>query len=109
MPNVNLLLCPEWIATAEPLANDPTRTEVLTDHAVALDDAGTIAAVIPCQAAFDLFPGATRVIRPGELLTPGFVNLHTHGQRIFIEDTQITLLINGKKPIWKFIYYHIHF
>ena len=56
MPNVNLLLCPEWIATAEPLANDPTRTEVLTDHAVALDDAGTIAAVIPCQEAFDLFP-----------------------------------------------------
>ncbi|MGH1357405.1 MAG: TRZ/ATZ family hydrolase [Burkholderiaceae bacterium] len=78
MPNVKTLLCPEWIATAEPLATDRSQSEVLKNHAVAIAEDGTIAAVIPDQEAFELFPEAARIDRPGHLLTPGFVNLHSH-------------------------------
>lgn len=65
------LILPEWIATVGP--GDP----VLTGHAVVVEN-GHIAAVLPREAACAQYPEGQRIERPGHLLTPGFINLHTH-------------------------------
>jgi 5-methylthioadenosine/S-adenosylhomocysteine deaminase len=65
------LILPEWIATVAP--GDP----VLTGHAVVIRD-GRIAAVLPREQAQAQYPDGLRIERPGHLVTPGFVNLHTH-------------------------------
>ncbi|MEM7279163.1 MAG: TRZ/ATZ family hydrolase [Pseudomonadota bacterium] len=51
--------------------------EVLENHAVAIDQ-GQIIAVLPQTRAHDEFSPRTTVKRPQHLLTPGFVNTHTH-------------------------------
>jgi len=66
-----LLICPEWIAPVAP------RREVLTGHAVAVQD-DRIVAVVPVGQAIARHPDARRVDLPGHLLIPGLVNLHTH-------------------------------
>ncbi|MBN9427984.1 MAG: TRZ/ATZ family hydrolase [Burkholderiales bacterium] len=66
-----VLLAPQWIA---PVAPEPG---VLTGHAVVID--GTrIAALAPLAQAQQEFPDAETVPLPGHLLTPGFINLHSH-------------------------------
>ncbi len=102
MPNVKLLICPEWIATAEPASGEPDRSEVLQDHAVAIDGNGSIAAVLPRSEAQALFPSASRIERPGHLLTPGFINLHTHAAmtllRGYADDLDLHTWLNER--IW---------
>jgi 5-methylthioadenosine/S-adenosylhomocysteine deaminase len=68
---VDLLLEPEWLIPIEP-AN-----LTLTDHAVAVRN-GQIVAVLPKTEARQQFIPTTVQSLPGQVLLPGFVNLHTH-------------------------------
>ena len=65
------LIAPTWIA---PVAPNP---QLLRDHAVVVEGS-RIAAVLPRQQAVDAYPDATEIALDGHLLTPGFVNLHSH-------------------------------
>ncbi|MGD9945514.1 MAG: TRZ/ATZ family hydrolase [Burkholderiaceae bacterium] len=66
-----VLLAPQWIA---PVAPDP---RVLTGHAVVIDGS-RIAALAPLAEARQQYPDADLLPLPGHLLTPGFIDLHTH-------------------------------
>ena len=68
---ITTLIMPEWIAPVAPFEG------VLTGHAVVIRDR-LIEAILPRDEALRTYPEATRIERPGHLLTPGFVNLHTH-------------------------------
>ena len=78
MSDATTLICPQWIATVEPAGPGSGPSGLLTDHAVAIDSAGRIADVLPTADARARWPQAHCEERPGHLLTPGFVNLHTH-------------------------------
>jgi len=65
------MLIPQWVATGE--ASAP----VLTDSAVIVEN-GRISQVLPSEQAAQQFPDLTRVELPDHLVTPGFVNAHTH-------------------------------
>lgn len=65
------LIIPQWIAPVVPAGT------LLLDHAVVVEDDG-IVAVQPVAQARQAWPQATVTELPGHLLTPGFVNLHTH-------------------------------
>ncbi|MCX7275369.1 MAG: TRZ/ATZ family hydrolase [Burkholderiales bacterium] len=65
------LIVPQWIAPVAPVAT------VLRDHAVVIDG-DRIHALMPAAQARQAWPEAPRTELPGHLLTPGFVNLHTH-------------------------------
>lgn len=66
-----ILIAPKWIA---PVA--PSR-EVLLDHAV-LIECGRIVEMGPLDRMCVRFPEVAQIALPGQLLVPGFVNLHTH-------------------------------
>jgi 5-methylthioadenosine/S-adenosylhomocysteine deaminase len=70
MPDA-VILAPQWIA---PVAPDP---DVLSGHAVLIED-GSIAGLGPLAEVCAMRPQAHITPLPGHLLTPGFVNLHTH-------------------------------
>lgn len=70
MPST-FLLSPEWIA---PVAPDPV---VLQGHGVLVCD-GAIEALAPLDALREQHPDTSLLPLPGHLLTPGFINLHTH-------------------------------
>ncbi|HRO61646.1 MAG TPA: TRZ/ATZ family hydrolase [Burkholderiaceae bacterium] len=70
MPDA-VILAPQWIA---PVAPDP---RVLTGHAVLVED-GRIAALAPLDELRNSRPETPVQQLPGQLLTPGFVNLHSH-------------------------------
>ncbi len=65
------LIAPTWIAPVGP------RPDLLRHHAVVVEGA-RIAAVLPRQQALDAYPGIPEIELEGHLLTPGFINLHTH-------------------------------
>src|SRR5690606_10732133 len=66
-----VIVAPQWIAPVAPEAR------VLTGHAVLIEQ-GAIAALAPLDALRERPPDVPSTPLPGQLLTPGFVNLHTH-------------------------------
>ncbi len=66
-----IILAPQWIA---PVAPAP---EVLLGHAVLLES-GRIVELAPLANVRARHPEARLIPLPGQLLVPGFVNLHTH-------------------------------
>ncbi len=68
---VDLLIEPEWLIPIEPAG------VTLTKHAVAVRG-DRIVAVLPTTEARQRFAPARVQTLPGQVLLPGFVNLHTH-------------------------------
>ncbi len=65
------LIAPRWCVPIEP-ANS-----VLTDHAVVVTD-GRIVELLPLSDAREKYQPSVLIERPDHVLTPGFVNAHTH-------------------------------
>lgn len=74
------LIEPAWIATAEP--DEP----LLRDASVLIED-GRIAAILPRELARARHVNVERLALPSHLLTPGFVNLHTHAAMSLLRGT----------------------
>jgi 5-methylthioadenosine/S-adenosylhomocysteine deaminase len=68
---IDLLIEPSWIVPIEPAG------VVLENHALAVN-AGRIVALSPLPVAVERFTAREHVRLPGQVLLPGFVNLHTH-------------------------------
>ncbi|MEF9995126.1 MAG: TRZ/ATZ family hydrolase [Burkholderiaceae bacterium] len=68
---VDTLIEAGWVIPIQP------RGTVLPDHAVAIDR-GRIVALLPAAQARACVQARTHVRLPGQVLMPGFVNLHTH-------------------------------
>ncbi len=68
---IDLLIEPDWIIPIEPAG------AVLDRHALAVDK-GRIVALLPASQATDLYAAREHVRLHGQVLLPGFVNLHTH-------------------------------
>jgi 5-methylthioadenosine/S-adenosylhomocysteine deaminase len=68
---IDLLLFPRWLVPVRP------RQSLLADHAVAVD-AGRIVAVLPRAEATGRYAARTQIDLPQHVLTPGWVNVHTH-------------------------------
>ncbi len=71
MRHCDTLIAPRWCVPIEP-ANS-----VLTDHAVVVTD-GRIADLLPLSEALQKYQPSVSIERPDHILTPGFVNTHTH-------------------------------
>ena len=69
--SIDLLIEPEWIIPIQP------HGVTLTDHAVAIKN-GRIEAILPQTDARQRYAPAQFIKLPGQVLLPGFVNLHTH-------------------------------
>ena len=68
---IDLLIEPAWAIPIEPAG------AVLADHALAVDK-GRIVDLLPAEEAATRYAPRERVALPGQVLLPGFVNLHTH-------------------------------
>ena len=68
---VDQLISATWVAPVRPV------NEVLCDHAVALKQ-GEIVALLPLKKALAQWPDAPHEHLDNHLLTPGFINTHTH-------------------------------
>ena len=71
MRHCDTLIAPRWCVPIEP-ANS-----VLTDHAVVVTD-GRIVELLPLSDAREKYQPSVLIERPDHILTPGFVNAHTH-------------------------------
>jgi len=71
-PAASTLIAPRWIVPIEPAG------VILEGHAIAIDDAGLIAAVLPVAQARARYPGASETLLDDHVVTPGLFNLHTH-------------------------------
>lgn len=71
MRHCDTLIAPRWCVPIEP-ANS-----VLTDHAVVVTD-GRIVDLLPLSDARKKYQSSVFIERPDHILTPGFVNAHTH-------------------------------
>ncbi len=71
MQHCDTLIAPRWCVPIEP-ANS-----VLTDHAVVVTD-GRIADLLPVSEAWEKYQPSVSIERPDHILTPGFINTHTH-------------------------------
>ena len=71
MQHCDTLITPQWCAPVD------APFSVLENHAVAVSD-GRIAAVLPTPDALARYQPSRTVDRPGHLLVPGLVNVHTH-------------------------------
>ena len=90
-----VILAPQWIA---PVAPDPL---VLTGHAVLVED-GRIAELAPFDALRERHPDVPLTPLPGQLLVPGFVNLHTHAAMSLLRGVADDLPLHDwlRKRIW---------
>lgn len=90
-----VILAPQWIA---PVAPDP---RVLTGHAVLVED-GRIAELAPFDALRERHPDVPLTLLPGQLLVPGFVNLHTHAAMSLLRGVADDLPLHDwlRKRIW---------
>ena len=68
---IDLLIRPGWVIPIEPAG------VTLTGHALAIDG-GRIVDLLPAAQAAERFRPRQAVDLPGQVLLPGFVNLHTH-------------------------------
>ncbi len=66
------LIVPRWIVPIEPAG------VVLENHAIAIDAAGVIVAVLPVAAMRERYTAARATILADHVVTPGLFNLHTH-------------------------------
>lgn len=71
MQHCDTLISAEWCIPVEP------DTRVLAGHSVAVTD-GRIIDVLPAAVARETYTAGAVVDRPGHVLIPGFVNVHTH-------------------------------
>lgn len=71
MQHCDTLIAPRWCVPVEPA------DEVLSDHAVVVND-GRIVALLPLSEARRKYQPSTVVERPEHVLIPGLVNAHTH-------------------------------
>lgn len=90
-----VILAPQWIA---PVAPDP---RVLTGHAVLVED-GRIAKLASFDALRERHPDVPLTLLPGQLLVPGFVNLHTHAAMSLLRGVADDLPLHDwlRKRIW---------
>ncbi len=92
---VTLLIEPEWIIPIAP------SEAILTGHSIAVND-GTIVGVMPSNEANQRFHAKETVVLPGQVVLPGFVNLHTHAAmnllRGFADDLPLEQWLQDK--IW---------
>lgn len=66
------VLVPRWIVPIEPYGS------VLEDHAIGIDHAGRIAAVLPVDEMRRRHTTVRETSLPDHVVTPGLFNLHTH-------------------------------
>jgi 5-methylthioadenosine/S-adenosylhomocysteine deaminase len=71
-PVASALIVPRWIVPIEPAG------VVLEGHAIAIDDAGTIVALLPAAELRARHPGIPETELPDHVVIPGLFNLHTH-------------------------------
>ena len=69
---IDYLISPKWVAPVIP------RSCVLEDYSVAVSH-NTISKILPTHEALRIFLGTPNISLPGQLLTPGFINVHAHG------------------------------
>lgn len=69
--DIDLLIRPEWIIPIEP------RGVTLSGHSLAVNR-GRIAALLPNKEVLHRFRPRQTLELPGQVLLPGFINLHTH-------------------------------
>ena len=92
---IDLLIEPGWIIPIEPVG------VVLEDHALVVDK-GRILALLPTSEATSRYLPTEHVRLPGQVLLPGFVNLHTHAAmalfRGYADDLPLMRWLNER--IW---------
>lgn len=77
MKACDLLISARWIAPVVP------ENQVLEHHSIAIND-GRIVAILPTEQAGREFQAKRHTIRDTHLITPGFINAHTHaGMSLF--------------------------
>lgn len=69
---VHELIVPRWIVPIEPAG------VVLEGHAIAIDETGTILAVLPVADTRERYVAQQETHLPDHVVTPGLFNLHTH-------------------------------
>ena len=68
---IDYLISPKWIAPVIP------RSCILEDYSVAVSQS-TISKILPTNEALKNFREAPNISLPDQLLTPGFINVHSH-------------------------------
>jgi len=92
---IDLLIEAAWVVPVEP------EGLVLEDHAIAVEG-GRIVAVLPTADARSRYRASETVQLPNQMITPGFVNAHTHSAmsllRGFADDLPLMTWLN--EHIW---------
>ncbi len=70
--SVHELIVPRWIVPIEPAG------VVLEGHAIAIDETGTVLAVLPVADMRERYVAQQETHLPDHVVTPGLFNLHTH-------------------------------
>lgn len=71
MPDIDFIVAPRWLIPVEP------HGVVLENHAIIIS-AGEVLNILPAHEARSSYPDADWHDRPSHVLSPGFINAHTH-------------------------------